>query len=251
MIPIGIVPFVRPAAPPKIIGRYEVREQVGAGTFGAVYLCYDPQLKRNVAIKVRHEPATSLNEGAGELLHEAQSVARLRHPGIVAVLDTGVTDDGRGYIVYEYVEGTNLKQRIEAVDFRRDEAVQWVAETADALNYAHLQGLVHRDIKPGNILIDRNGHTRLADFGLAKIDDRFFTDDAGRVLGTVAYMSPRAGGRQIALGDVAIGYLFAGSGAVRIVVRAEAVQCGKLDRHVGAGEISSSAAAAHHSGRYS
>jgi serine/threonine protein kinase len=182
---------VRPVGEaPKSIGRYEVREQVGAGTFGAVYLCYDPQLKRNVAIKVRHERETSLNAGTGELLHEAQSVARLRHPGIVAVLDTGVTDDGRGYIVYEYVEGTNLKQRIEAVDFRRDEAVQWVAETADALNYAHLQGLVHRDIKPGNILIDRNGHTRLADFGLAKIDDRFFTDDAGRVLGTVAYMSP-------------------------------------------------------------
>jgi predicted Ser/Thr protein kinase len=176
--------------PPKTIGRYEVREQVGAGTFGAVYLCYDPQLKRNVALKVRHQLAAAGDEGAGELLHEAQSVARLRHPGIVAVLDTGIADDGRGYIVYEYVEGTNLKQRIEAEDFRREDAIHWIAETADALHYAHLQGLVHRDIKPGNILIDRNGHTRLADFGLAKIDDQFFTDDSGRVLGTVAYMSP-------------------------------------------------------------
>ncbi len=175
---------------PTKIGRYEVREQVGAGTFGAVYLCYDPQLKRNVAIKVRHQPANASDEGVGELLHEAQSVARLRHPGIVAVLDTGVTEDGRGYIVYEYVEGTNLKQRIEAEDYTRSEAIGWIAETADALHYAHLQGLVHRDIKPGNILIDRHGHTRLADFGLAKIDDQFFTDDAGRVLGTVAYMSP-------------------------------------------------------------
>jgi hypothetical protein len=155
-----------------------------------VYLCYDPQLKRNVAIKVRHQPSTLLEGGTEELLHEAQGVARLRHPGIVAVLDTGITEDGRGYIVYEYVEGTNLKQRIEAADFNREEAIHWVAETADALHYAHLQGLVHRDIKPGNILIDRKGHTRLADFGLAKIDDQFFTDDAGRVLGTVAYMSP-------------------------------------------------------------
>ncbi len=175
---------------PTKIGRYEVREQVGAGTFGAVYLCFDPQLKRNVAIKVRHQPASASDEGVGELLHEAQSVARLRHPGIVAVLDTGVAEDGRGYIVYEYIEGTNLKQRIEAEDYTRSEAIGWIAETAEAMHYAHLQGLVHRDIKPGNILIDRHGHTRLADFGLAKIDDQFFTDDAGRVLGTVAYMSP-------------------------------------------------------------
>lgn len=175
---------------PSIIGRYEVREQIGAGTFGAVYLCFDPKLKRNVAIKVRHQPNSPQGGGSEELLHEAQSVARLRHPGIVAVLDTGTTDDGRGYIVYEYVEGQNLKQRIEAADFKREDAIRWCAETADALNYAHLQGLVHRDIKPGNILIDRGGHTRLADFGLAKIDDQFFMDDAGRVLGTVAYMSP-------------------------------------------------------------
>jgi serine/threonine protein kinase len=188
---------VYPASqPPAKIGRYEFRQPIGAGTFGAVYLCYDPQLKRNVAIKLRHQRTSPLGEGAGEILHEAQSVARLRHPGIVAVLDTGVTDDGRGYIVYEYVEGSNLKQRIEAADFTREVAVRWIAETADALNYAHLQGLVHRDIKPGNILIDRGGHTRLADFGLAKIDDQFFTDDAGRVLGTVAYMSPeQADGR--------------------------------------------------------
>ena len=165
--------------PPAKIARYEYREQIGAGTFGAVYLCYDPQLKRNVAIKLRHQRATAQNDGAAELLHEAQSVARLRHPGIVAVLDTGCTDDGRGYIVYEYVEGYNLKQRIDAADFTREDAIRWVAETADALHYAHLQGLVHRDIKPANILVDRAGHTRLADFGLAKIDDSFFTDDTG------------------------------------------------------------------------
>ena len=176
--------------PPAKIGRYECRQQIGSGTFGAVYLCYDPQLKRNVAIKLRHQRTSPLDESTAELLHEAQSVARLRHPEIVAVLDTGCTEDGRGYIVYEYVEGSNLKQRIDAADFTREDAIGWIAETADALHYAHLQGLVHRDIKPANILIDRSSHIRLADFGLAKLDDSFFTDDAGRVLGTVAYMSP-------------------------------------------------------------
>ncbi|HZZ26445.1 MAG TPA: protein kinase [Pirellulales bacterium] len=183
-------PVIFTEKPPLKIGRYECRRQIGLGTFGAVYLCFDPQLKRNVAIKLRHEHTSSLGNGATDLLHEAQSVARLRHPGIVAVLDTGCTEDGRGYIVYEYVAGNDLKRRIEMADFTREDAIRWISETADALHYAHLQGLVHRDIKPANILIDHSGHTRLADFGLAKIDDRFFTDDTGRVLGTVAYMSP-------------------------------------------------------------
>ncbi|HEY2881267.1 MAG TPA: protein kinase [Pirellulales bacterium] len=175
---------------PEKIGRYELRREIGAGTFGTVYLAYDPQLKREVAIKLRRLKMSRADSKMTDLLHEGQSAARLRHPGIVSVLDTGTADDGCGFIVYEYVAGSNLRERIDAGNFNREEAVRWVSETALALHYAHTQGLVHRDVKPANILVDTADHTRLADFGLAKIDDSFFTDDAGRVLGTVAYMSP-------------------------------------------------------------
>jgi serine/threonine protein kinase len=195
---VNTIPFdenYAPSAPksfdrPTHIGRYRIVAELGAGTFGAVYRCFDEELKRDVAIKLPHSAQGAAPDMVEEFLHEARVAARLRHPGIVAILDANRTEDGRGYIVFEYIAGQTLQARILGADFDRTQAVRWIAEVADALHYAHKNSLVHRDIKPANILIDESGSAKLTDFGLAKMDDQFFMDDAGRVLGTVAYMNP-------------------------------------------------------------
>ena len=179
-----------PAAVPTTIGRYEVCEEIGAGTFGRVYRCRDAKLKREVAIKVPHSDKSLSHEQVQGYLHEARGAARLHHPGIVSVLDTGELADGRGYVVYEYVAGQTLRLRIQVDNYSRDEAVRWCIEIAEALHYAHTHNVVHRDVTPANVLLDVDGHVRLTDFGLARVDDQFYRDDTGRVVGTVAYMSP-------------------------------------------------------------
>ncbi|HEY2826936.1 MAG TPA: protein kinase [Pirellulales bacterium] len=174
----------------EFIGRYSIKRTLGSGSFGLVYHCFDEDLKRDVAIKVPHGPSAGSQARIKEFMHEAQSAARLKHSGIVTVLDTSQTSEGRVFIVYEFVPGATLQNRLEEGKYTFDDAARWIAEVADALNHAHKQGIVHRDIKPANILIDAEGKTHIADFGLAKLDDQFFKDDSGRVLGTVAYMSP-------------------------------------------------------------
>jgi serine/threonine protein kinase len=187
-----VAPAATPSASSSVgekIGRYEVRQQLGAGSFGVVVRCFDSDLKRDVAIKLPLRQGPPSAERLKEFLHEAQSAARLRHPGIVTVLDAGQTDNGV-FIVYEFIRGTTLQSRLEAGNFSLDDVVRWVAGTAEALHHAHKNGIVHRDIKPANILLDEESRPHIADFGLAKMDDQFFKNDAGRVLGTAAYMSP-------------------------------------------------------------
>jgi predicted Ser/Thr protein kinase len=171
-----------------VIGRYRILGELGKGTFGVVYHCADDLLQREVAVKVMREGASA--EPVKAMLHEAQGAARLRHPAIVRVLDTGQTEDGRAFIVFEYVSGRTLKDRLEDQTFDRTDAIRWLADVADALHYAHKNGIVHRDVKPANILIDDDACAHLADFGLAKIDDQFVSDDIGRPVGTYCYMSP-------------------------------------------------------------
>ena len=187
-VPAGTLPSA--VAVGESIGRYAIRQQLGAGSFGVVLRCFDADLKRDVAIKLPHRQGPPSAERIKEFLHEAQSAARLRHPGIVTVLDTGQTDKGGVYIVYEFIRGSTLQSRLEAGNFSLDDVVRWVAGTAEALHHAHKNGIVHRDIKPANILLDEDSRPHVADFGLAKMDDQFFKNDAGRVLGTAAYMSP-------------------------------------------------------------
>jgi predicted Ser/Thr protein kinase len=176
--------------PQDFLGRYSIKRMLGSGSFGMVYHCFDEELKREVAIKVPHGTSAKSQSRVKEFLHEAQSAARLRHPGIVTVLDTSQTPEGRVFIVYEFIPGKTLQDHFEEGKYTHQDAARWIAEVADALHHAHKQGIVHRDIKPANILIDDDGQTHIADFGLAKLDDQFFKNDAGRVLGTVAYMSP-------------------------------------------------------------
>jgi serine/threonine protein kinase len=177
-----------PATVPESIGRYLVYEQIGAGAFGRVYRCFDPKLNREVAIKLPHRTSNTIEDNA--VLFEARSAARLRHSGIVAVIDADQLGDGRVYVVYEYVAGQSLKQHIALGNYTREEAVEWCRQVALALHYAHKRGIVHRDIKPANILIDSQGNTRLADFGLARMDGQYSRDDHGKVVGSLGYMSP-------------------------------------------------------------
>jgi eukaryotic-like serine/threonine-protein kinase len=177
-----------PATQPQHIGRYRIEKVLGQGGFGLVYLAHDEQLQRLVAIKVPHRKLVDRPEAAEAYLTEARTVANLDHPNIVPVHDVGSTADCPCYVVSKYIDGTDLATRLKRSRLSIHEAVELVATVAEALHHAHKQGLVHRDIKPGNVLLDRSGKPFVADFGLALREQ-----DVGkgpRYAGTPAYMSP-------------------------------------------------------------
>ena len=175
---------------PATIRRYRVEQELGAGGFGRVYRCRDDKLHRTVAIKLPHGWNAASTARADQIIHEARSAARLRHPGIVATLDTIRCEDGRVAIVNEFVEGRSLRTHLLQKDFTRSEAIDWIAVIADALAYSHKHQVVHRDVKPDNILIDADRRPHLTDFGLATLDGEYKPDEKGQILGTLAYMSP-------------------------------------------------------------
>jgi eukaryotic-like serine/threonine-protein kinase len=173
---------------PTHIGRYRVEKVLGKGGFGVVYLAHDEQLRRFVAIKVPHAKLVSQPEDAEAYLIEARTVANLDHPNIVPVYDVGSTEQFPCFVVSKYIDGTDLATRLKQSQLSIQEAVELVATVAEALHHAHKQGLVHRDIKPGNILLDKSGKPFVADFGLALREQ-----DVGkgpRYAGTPVYMSP-------------------------------------------------------------
>src|SRR6188508_229710 len=171
-------------------GRYRLDAQVGAGGMSTVYRAFDSTLERRVAIKLMHRDIAADSDQLERFRREARSVAQLSHPHIVGVIDAG-EDDGRPYIVFEYVEGETLKERIRRMgSLPIDEAVAYAIEIARALGAAHARGIVHRDIKPQNVLIDEEGSAKVTDFGIARsMDDSGLTAE-GRVLGTTDYVSP-------------------------------------------------------------
>ncbi len=171
------------------LGRFQLRERLGDGGFGHVYLAYDPRLDRDVALKVLKQPEPSARV-MERFFREARAVARLDHPNIVTVHDAGF-DQGQCWVAYQLVSGRPLwwyrdRQRMDPFT-----AATIVRDLADALGHAHSMGVVHRDIKPGNVMIDDRGRPRLIDFGLARRSDvdSDLTRD-GVVVGTPAYMSP-------------------------------------------------------------
>jgi formylglycine-generating enzyme required for sulfatase activity len=173
---------------PARLGRYRVTALLGSGGFGVVYKGYDDELQRHVAIKVPHRHLLAQPEALESYLKEARVLARLDHPHIVPVYDVGRTDDGLCYVVSKFIAGSDLKTKIEAGRPSFPEVAALVATVAEALHHAHRQGLVHRDIKPGNILIDSAGQAYVADFGLALREEDF--GRGGGFAGTPAYMSP-------------------------------------------------------------
>ena len=174
---------------PTKIGRYDLVRRLGKGGFGQVFLAYDEDLDRQVAIKVPRPERVACPEDIEAYLEEARIVANLDHPHIVPVYDVGRTDDdGLCFVVSKYIEGNDLAARIEEARPSFHESAALVATIAEALHYAHTHGLVHRDIKPANILIDGSGKAFVADFGLALKDEDF--GRGGGIAGTPSYMSP-------------------------------------------------------------
>ncbi len=177
------------AAPvPAAIGRYRVLGILGEGGFGRVYLARDDNLARMVAIKVPNRDRIVRPKDALAYLKEARNLATLDHPHIVPVYDADRTDDGLCYVVSKYIEGCDLAARIQQGRPSLRESVELAAAIALALHHTHTRGLVHRDVKPANILIDAAGKPFLGDFGLALRDEDF--GRGGGFAGTPAYTSP-------------------------------------------------------------
>src|SRR5262245_24817847 len=182
----------RPAtvpAPPAAFGRYEVRGTLGAGGFGAVYLGHDTQLDRPVAIKVLRGRAKPIQSEADPALQEARRLAQLRHSGIVAVHDVGV-HEGQVYIVSDYLDGPDLGRWLSDHRPAWPEAARIAAAVADALAHAHARLIIHRDVKPANILLSSDLVTVLVDFGLSLGETQAGSAQKGLMVGTPSYMSP-------------------------------------------------------------
>jgi eukaryotic-like serine/threonine-protein kinase len=175
----------------ELIGdRFRLEERVGSGGMSSVYRAFDPTLERRVAIKMMHRDISSDPDQLERFRREARAVARLNHPHVVTVIDAG-EDDGTPYIVFEYVEGETLKDRIRRLGrLPVSEAVAYAIEVARALECAHAHKLVHRDVKPQNVLIDPDGRAKVTDFGIARSLETQGLTAPGRVLGTTDYVSP-------------------------------------------------------------
>ncbi len=187
-----------------IAGRYEVQELVGHGGMSSVYKARDALLERHVALKILHEQYSADDGFVERFKREARSVAQLQHPNIVTVIDRG-EENGRQFIVFEYIEGENLKEHVVRkgrLDVRK--ALEIALEVARGLAFAHDQGLVHRDVKPQNILLNGDGRAKVTDFGIARTVDVDGMTQTGTVLGTSNYIAPEqaSGNRVDAHSDV-------------------------------------------------
>jgi hypothetical protein len=180
------------AAPARRLGRYVIQEEIGRGAMGVVYRALDPVLGRTVALKVVHAAFGTAEDPQFEqrFVAEARAAARLSHAGIVTVHDAG-RDEATGtfYIAFEHLEGQTLDQAARGRALPPDEALRIAACVAEALHHAHEQGIVHRDVKPANVMLLRSGEPKLMDFGIAKVPASQLTA-AGEFFGTPAYMSP-------------------------------------------------------------
>jgi non-specific serine/threonine protein kinase len=174
---------------PQQIGRYLIRKVLGRGAFGVVFLGYDPELERQVAIKVPRAERIRRPRDMQAIFREAKLAAQLRHPALVEVYDVGREENGRCYIVMEYIQGRSLQEIMRAGKAPWQRAVRWVLRIAEAVHCAHKVGLIHADLKPGNFLIDEQDEPHVADFGLtiSEADQRRRTRN---VAGTPAYMAP-------------------------------------------------------------
>ncbi len=171
-------------------GRYRLEAKLGSGGMSTVYLARDDTLDRPVAVKVMHREMSEQEDQLQRFRQEARAVAKLTHPNVVSVIDAG-EDGGHPYIVFEYVKGETLKQRIGRVGaLDAQEAIAYAIEVARGLSVAHARNMVHRDIKPQNVLIDEEGRAKLTDFGISRQLEQDGVTATGRVLGTTDYVAP-------------------------------------------------------------
>ena len=188
---------------PDKVSHYRILEKLGAGGMGEVYLAEDLKLGRKVAIKVLSEEFTTNKDRLHRFEQEAAAASNLNHPTILTIHEVGI-DDGRHYIATEYIDGVTLRRKMAATQPEIPEILDIAVQVASALEEAHAAGIVHRDIKPDNIMVRRNGYVKVLDFGLAKLTERvdrspsdgeastrvLVQTDAGVVMGTSHYMSP-------------------------------------------------------------
>jgi serine/threonine protein kinase len=181
------------STPKEVAGRYRLDSRLGAGGMSTVFMALDTVLERPVAVKLLAEHLADDEAFVARFRREALAAARLQHPNIVQVFDSGLDEpSGRHYIVMEYVEGPSCADLIRdqgVLDI--EQAVHIVRDACHGLDYAHRAGVVHRDVKPGNLLISKDtGAAKLADFGIAKAAEQTRITQVGSVLGTAAYLSP-------------------------------------------------------------
>ena len=182
-----------------LAGRYELQDVAGSGGMSSVYRARDTVLERTVAIKILHEHYSDDPEYVERFRREARALAQLNHPNIVTVIDRGEYE-GRQFIVFEHVEGENLKELIDREgQLPVDQALALVHQVARGLAFAHEHGVVHRDVKPHNVLIDADGVAKVTDFGIARsIEPADGLTETGTLLGTSEYIAPeQASGRRV------------------------------------------------------
>jgi len=172
------------------IGRFLLGERIGKGGMGVVYKAFDPKLKRVVALKLFPAPADLSTQARERFRREGEALAQTRHPHIVPVHEVGETDDHRPYLVMPFIEGQTLAEKLAELDGDVKNIARIIADAAGAVHHAHEKGLVHRDVKPANILVDGAGMPFLIDFGLARSLQGDGLTRSGTVLGTPAFMAP-------------------------------------------------------------
>jgi serine/threonine protein kinase len=176
----------------RIAGRYRLEGRLGFGGMSTVHLALDLRLERQVAVKLLAEHLADDPTFVSRFQREAQAAARLVHPNIVQIFDSGLDEpSGRHFIVMEYIEGQSCAEILRDDGWVEvEEAVSIIGQACEGLDYAHRHGVVHRDVKPGNLLRAREGEVKLADFGIAKATEQSSITQVGSVLGTAAYLAP-------------------------------------------------------------
>ncbi len=176
----------------QIAGRYRLEGRLGYGGMSTVHLAFDQRLERQVAVKLLAEHLAEDPTFVSRFQREAQAAARLVHPNIVQVFDSGLDErTGQHFIVMEYIEGRSCAEILRDEGWVEvDEAASIIEQACEGLYYAHRHGVVHRDVKPGNLLRSREGEVKLADFGIAKATEQSSITQVGSVLGTAAYLAP-------------------------------------------------------------
>jgi len=172
-------------------GRYQIVTELGRGSMGVIYQAYDPNIDRNIALKVLRQDRVASEDFVNRFLKEAKAIGRLSHANIVTVYDVG-KDKETIFITMELLEGASLDEFISGGNLSHDDVVDLGSQIALALDYAHDTGIVHRDIKPTNIILNPQGMAKITDFGIAHFEDPSITQQtqAGEILGSPAYMSP-------------------------------------------------------------
>ncbi|HSU96030.1 MAG TPA: serine/threonine-protein kinase, partial [Gemmatimonadaceae bacterium] len=173
-----------------IAGRYQLQSRLGQGATGDVYLAWDTQLERSVALKFLRASADDDASGLARFLAEARAAAKLDHRHVATVHDIGEDEHRRAFIAMSYYPGETLRDRIANGALPLTDAVRIAAQIASALDAAHSAGIVHRDVKPANVLFDADGAVKLADFGAAKLVTASVSSNDEITVGTIAYMSP-------------------------------------------------------------